>query len=309
MKNIPCRFIIVIGFLLFSKSLFAFQIFVHLQSGKTITLEVEASDTIENVKTKVQDKEGIAPENQYLYFNSQLLEDGNTLSFYNIIKENTIELYDAPLPVELISFSAVFITDGIELNWQTATEVNNYGFEIERASTSLSHHDSLAEAREWTTIAFVPGNGNSNSPKDYQFIDESAFDNPTDSINYRLKQIDTNGAFEYYGTIITIDVSQFITSIDENSIDAIPTEYELAQNYPNPFNPSTTINAAVPESGKFTINVFNILGQKVTTLFNGELNAGYHSFNFDASQLATGIYFYAFHGKNIKIAKKMSLMK
>ncbi len=182
---------------------------------------------------------------------------------------------DAPLPVELTSFTATLRDSetsqiSVALNWSTATEVNNYGFEIERASF---HEDRTKPVHAWNMLGFMAGHGNSNSPKDYSFIDE----NPHGKIiKYRLKQIDTDGAFEY-SKIIEIKIG-------------LPLKYMLSQNYPNPFNPSTTISYRLPFKSNVKIEIFSILGQRVDLITDGIKNAGVHTTLWNASNLASGIY-------------------
>ncbi len=119
-----------------------------------------------------------------------------------------------PLPVELTDFTSKMDNDKVILKWNTATEINNYGFDVER-SNNLSG---------WVEVGFVKGNGNSNSPKQYSFVD----DNPVGGadLDYRLKQLDNDGNFQYSGI---------------TKVKLLPKEFSLFQNYPNPFNPSTTI--------------------------------------------------------------------
>ncbi len=208
----------------------------------------------------------------------------------------------SPLPVELSSFN-VNAVEGVkaQLQWETATEVNNYGFEIERsvvvdnavkdASAPLSMPD-----KQWEKVAFVEGHGNSNSPKLYSFTDKNLIGGS--KFVYRLKQIDIDGTFEYS---------------DEVEIEILPTNYELMQNYPNPFNPTTKIRFSLPEDAKIGINVYNILGEKVASVLNEELKAGFHEVDFNSSSagysLATGVYIYTIETKNFSQVKKMILMK
>ena len=181
------------------------------------------------------------------------------------------------LPVELTSFTANSSQNGVILNWETSTEVNNYGFDIER---KLLDNDC-----EWKTLGFVEGHGNSNSPKEYTFVD-NLIDVSADSAEYRLKQIDTDGNFEYYGTIAKV-VFANITGIEEISL---PSEFSLCQNYPNPFNPSTVIKYGIPEQSKVKIEIFNMLGQSVGILVNSDKSAGYHETTWNATNLPSGIY-------------------
>jgi hypothetical protein len=190
------------------------------------------------------------------------------------------------LPVELVSFSAVVADNNISLNWRTATEVNNYGFDILR----------LAEDDEWINIGFVDGHGNSNSPKDYSFTDANV---SAGIYSYRLKQIDTDGKYEY-SKIIEIDLGSVIN-------------YELSQNYPNPFNPSTTIRFSVTEISFINLSIYNTLGEKVEELVNEVKEPGIHTVEFNAEtstgQLASGTYIYRLQANDFTQIKKMILIK
>jgi len=191
------------------------------------------------------------------------------------------------LPVEISSFSAIVLNNAIKLNWRTETEVNNYGFEIERSQMS-----NVNGQTEWQKLGFVEGNGNSNSPKDYTFVDEKVL---AGKYQYRLKQIDTDGQFEYSKTI----------EVNFGS----PNKIELSQNYPNPFNPTTTISFSLPQSGNVTLKVYNTIGQQVAELVNGYKEAGVHTVNFSASDFNSGVYFYRLETESFSELKKMILVK
>ncbi len=187
------------------------------------------------------------------------------------------------LPVELISFYADVMDGKITLYWATATEVNNYGFEIECNSN----------LEGFSTIGFVEGHGNSNSPKEYSFVVTSVAER---SRSYRLKQIDTDGSFEYSETI-TIELG-------------VPTEYTLKQNYPNPFNPTTKIEYSLPQDGFVTLKVYTALGELVTTLVNEDQKAGNYMANFSKTNgLSSGIYIARMVSGNYSEIIKMILIK
>ena len=183
-----------------------------------------------------------------------------------------------PLPVELTTFTGVNLGNKIELQWNTATEVNNYGFEIQRSKVSSQKSDignqSAIANRKWAKIGFVKGRGNSNSPKNYSYID----DNPlSGTVEYRLKQIGNNGNFKY---------SQIVT------VNSLPTKFELYQNYPNPFNPTTAISYQLPAFSHVTLKIYDVLGREVETLVNKNKPAGKYTVEFNGEGLASGVYFY-----------------
>ncbi len=188
---------------------------------------------------------------------------------------------NSALPVELTSFSAEITENGINLNWQTATEINNYGFDVERAVNN-----------EWQKIAFVSGHGNSNSPKFYSYFDSDA---PGGELKYRLKQLDIDGKYEYSNII----------EVDNNTLY----NYSLKQNFPNPFNPATKINFSIAKKGNVNLTVFNALGQKISTLVNEEKSPGNYTVLFDASNLPSGIYFYKLDSGKFTKVQKMLLLK
>lgn len=188
------------------------------------------------------------------------------------------------LPVELTSFIGTFEDNVVLLEWETATEVNNFGFEVKRSN----------DGKSWMTLDFVDGNGNSNSPKYYSFIDREVL---SGKYYYRLKQIDTDGAYEYSPTI-------------EVETGEVPEKLILEQNYPNPFNPVTSIRFTVEEASFVTLSVYNVIGDKVASLFKDNAEPGQvYDVQFDGSGLASGIYFYRLNtNMDVKI-KKMILMK
>lgn len=186
------------------------------------------------------------------------------------------------IPVELTSFSAS-VTDGnVILNWATATELNNLGFDIEK-----SFDDNTFEK-----IGFVPGYGTTTESKSYNF---SISNNSSQKTFYRLRQLDFDGSFEYSQTV---------------EVDGItPTEFSLKQNYPNPFNPTTKIGFTLPSENNVKISVYNLIGQKVAEVVNSKFSAGAHSVNFNSSNLSSGIYLYKIEAGNFTSVRKMQLMK
>jgi Lamin Tail Domain/Secretion system C-terminal sorting domain len=206
--------------------------------------------------------------------------DDNSTDFY---KESDIE-NNQPLPVELSSFSASIVNEGVKLEWRTETEINNYGFDVERSSTPLG--------TKWNVIEFIKGFGNSNSPREYLFVDKNI---TCGEYAYRLKQIDNDGTFEY-SKILEVTVN-------------VPLKYELNQNYPNPFNPATEIAFTIPQAGMVTLKVYNTLGEEIAVLVNGFIEPGIHTVNFNASGLNSGIYFYKLESRDFIQVKKMILLK
>jgi hypothetical protein len=200
----------------------------------------------------------------------------------------------SPLPVELVSFEAVVENKGsVLLTWSTATELNNFGFEIERAASEKKNQNI-----DWKKIAFINGHGNSSSTHYYSYTDKP---NSVDKYYYRLKQIDNDGTFEY-------------SKIVEASITT-PSDYSLTQNYPNPFNPATAINFSLPEESRVTLTVFDALGQTVSVLKNEILSAGKHNAVFNAENISSGTYIYVLSGtsaasqKTFRLVKKMTVIK
>jgi hypothetical protein len=191
------------------------------------------------------------------------------------------------VPVEMPTFSASVYDGYVKLEWYTATETNNFGFEIEKRSGTFLQNES-----EWHSIGFVAGSGTTTEIRVYSFIDDNI---SPGQYCYRIKQLDLNGQFEY-SEIIEIEIKT-------------PAEYSLEQNYPNPFNPSTTINYSLKEKGLVTIKVFDILGNEVKTLLNSEQEAGKYQLEFDASTLASGIYFYTLNAGDFISTKKMIFLK
>jgi hypothetical protein len=198
------------------------------------------------------------------------------------------EFWDMIVPVELTSFTATSQMGKVYLNWTTATELNNLGFEIERKILNNQNEG------EWVRIGFVEGHGTTTEIKEYSYIDDiNAIQ--ASSLVYRLKQIDFLGSYEYSDEVL----------VDNPA----PIDYALYQNYPNPFNPTTSIKHVVAVKSHIVIKVFNALGSEVATLANGVLKAGTYEVEFNATNLPSGIYFYTLQAGSFIETKKMVLMK
>jgi len=192
------------------------------------------------------------------------------------------------IPVELTSFTASTSRGKVFLNWSTATELNNLGFEIER---KIIQSES---SEEWIIIGFREGYGTTTEPQKYSYVDDIRTV-ITKSLAYRLKQIDYNGSYEYS---------------DEVFVDnPAPTDFVLEQNHPNPFNPTTKIKYQIPELSFVTLKVYDVLGNEVATLVDEELPAGEYEVEFEGRGLSSGLYFYKLSAGNFIETKKMILMK
>ncbi len=198
-----------------------------------------------------------------------------------------VELIPDFIPVELIFFTSELNGNSIFLEWQTATETNNSGFEVERSQMS-----KVKGQMEWEQIGFVNGNGTTTEPMSYSFVDKNVH---AGFYKYRLKQIDFNGSFKY-SDAIEIEVEALV-------------EFSLEQNYPNPFNPSTVIKYSVPADGNVSLKVYDVLGNEVSSIVNEFKQAGTFDVTFDGSNLSSGIYYYRFTSGELTLTKKLMLTK
>jgi hypothetical protein len=196
--------------------------------------------------------------------------------------------FNDALPVELTSFTAEYVGNTTQLNWTTATELNNLGFDVLRSTNGS----------DFVMIDFVFGKGTTTEIQNYTYIDKTTL--PNTNYAYRLKQIDYNGNYHFSGVV--------------NLGKSNPVKFELAQNYPNPFNPTTNISIGLPVKSDISLDVYNIVGEKVMTLYNGQLEAGNYDYTVDASNLTSGIYIYVLNsvgenGNHSVLSRKMTLLK
>lgn len=195
---------------------------------------------------------------------------------------------DESLPVELLHFTASATESGVRLNWTTASETNNLGFEVERAP---------AESDAWKKIGFVDGAGTTTEETAYSFIDRASLS--TGTFFYRLKQLDFDGKFSY--------------SPEVKAAAGVPQRFSLSQNYPNPFNPETAISYQLSSVSEVSLKVYDLLGREVQTLVNERQSAGKYSVRFQAGGLASGVYFYRLsvggQGGGFRETKKMTVIK
>ncbi len=226
------------------------------------------------------------PQGEY---SMDLIINSNDPSYPEIIVPIKMTVAYA-VPVELTSLTAEPRKNEARLSWATATETNNRGFEVERVTVSNDKNNKIFE-----TAGFVKGTGTTTERVSYTFTDKNL---KIGKYIYRLKQVDLNGKFEY-----SPEVEVEITA---------PDNFALLQNYPNPFNPSTTIEFSMPVKANVSISIYNTLGELVTNLHSGTMEAGYHQIKFNASGFTSGTYIYRINvndGKLFSDSKKMLLIK
>jgi len=221
---------------------------------------------------------GTIMADQSISLNNLATVEGRTLAFTGAVTlvSNTIST-DFIVPVELVSFSSSVYGNNIQLSWETASEINNQGFDIYRNGIK---------------IAFVDGKGTTTEKQDYSFVDNDLI---SGIYNYRLNQLDFDGTHRVVG-----ELTAYLT---------LPEQFSLEQNYPNPFNPSTTINFSIPASDFVTLKVFNVLGSEVATLVNEQKEPGSYQVSFNANNYSAGIYFYNLQAGNFVETRKMILLK
>jgi hypothetical protein len=198
---------------------------------------------------------------------------------------------NGPLPITLSSFAATLSSDKqrARLEWTTVSEINNYGFEVQRS----------ADGKAFTSIAgsFVQGHGTTALPHTYAYVDA----NPAGTASYRLKQIDQGGQASFTEAIQPVTM----TGVAEQT----PIAFGLAQNYPNPFNPATTITFTLTSEGPVSLRVYDNLGREVSTLVNEHRSAGSHEVTFDGSGLSSGAYYYRLQAGGSEQTKRLFLLK
>ena len=245
-----------------------------------------------SVSTRTLDLSGVADVNNQstvyirLVDNSTVAVNGTTVATTGTGRvDNFIVNAVSEVPVEMTSFTATAQQANALLAWSTATEVNNFGFNIERRAIASS---------AWAKVGFVAGNGTSNATHNYTYADNNL---SAGTYAYRIKQIDNDGTFKY-------------SASTEVTVAGVPKELKLYGNYPNPFNPSTKVQFTVPENGNARLSVYNILGQEVATLFSGAAEAGnLYTANFNASRMASGLYFSVLEFGSQRITHKMLMTK
>ncbi|MDP4115343.1 MAG: T9SS type A sorting domain-containing protein, partial [Bacteroidota bacterium] len=202
----------------------------------------------------------------------------NDITNYNEILVDSITV-----PVELTSFASTISKNSVTIKWATATEKNNYGFEIERKDLKT----------EFKRIGFIKGKGTTTEVNNYSYSDNNLAPN---AYNYRIKQIDYDGNYKYYYLANEVNLQYTLT-------------YSLAQNYPNPFNPGTTIKYAIAKAGVVTLKLYDILGKEKAVLVNERKEPGNYVYAFKNNNLSSGIYFYTLKVNDYAQTKKMIILK
>ncbi len=236
------------------------------------------------------------------YFNN-----GGTINDWSLTITYTLD--DASLPVELSSFTASATPETVELKWETQSEVENSGFILERAT---AEDGPFVEIADFNSDDRLRGQGNSSQGKKYSYIDNGV--EAGTKYWYRLYDQDINGVRNQSATLSV--QTPLAEGVDvEGSL--IPSVFALSQNYPNPFNPVTRFRIDVPatkEAQVARVEVYDLLGRLVKTIYNGTLAPGsytmqWNGLNEQGGKAPSGIYIYRYQSQNFQSVKRMLLLK
>lgn len=246
-----------------------------------VTLEsISLSSLLNNTWTKYSYSYNVSADDDI----SLVLEISALISTGNLYLDDVRIHKSITLPVSMNYFTCSVNRNIVNLSWQTGWEINNSGFFIER---------QMAGLESWESAGHVTGSGNSSFPVNYTAVNIA--DKPG-KYKYRLKQTDYNGNFEYY-------------ELNEIVVIKPPELTSLEQNYPNPSNPSAVICFTLQNAGYVKLEIFSITGQSLSVLIDEYKEGGYHSINFDGSNMASGIYFYRLSAENFSETKRLTLIK
>lgn len=208
---------------------------------------------------------------------------------------------DVTLPVELSAFEAVGGDGLVLIKWTTESEIDNLGFHLYR---------SASESGQFTRITkdIIEGAGTSTVRNNYDYLDRNVENGKT--YYYKLEDVDLSGRTRQHGPVsATPDAGKVIDGVEQ-----VPTKFNLYQNFPNPFNPGTQIQYDIPEASLVTLEIYNLLGQKIKTLVNREQVAKTYSVSWNGlddagRQVASGIYIYTVKAGSFTATKKMLYMR
>ncbi|MGA9119672.1 MAG: fibronectin type III domain-containing protein [Bacteroidota bacterium] len=235
---------------------------------------------------------GLNADSKYYYRVRAYNESGSSTNSEVVL----VTTLAAPLPIELASLSVIPnpAGPGVRIDWSTASEIDCYGFFVQRRAARDTSFVDVANG-------FLPGAGTTSTAQTYSFVDQGL--QSAGTFYYRLRQVDRDGKQH-----LSEEVRVLLTVL--GIVETAPMEFRLDQNFPNPFNPETIIRFSVDQTTHARLEVYDICGRCVVTLFDGSADAGrFHYVAFRGMNLSSGVYFYRLVTSKMNSMKRMILVR